>query len=214
MPTQAGPSLNRGQAFTNEIQTTTTVSCDGIPIWWQASDMAVLSVASRTAFSAGLSPTIVTSPAATSITAHPVVSSTYLPTSSPSPISSPSSSKSQGLSTGGKIAMGLCIPIAFFAALVGVLWYFQKRRAHLKDTHHYSRGAHHSSATRIFLRKKRRDHLENTHHYSRVDHDNIKLFEIDSTQAYELPDRRPPVAHSHTQRGYQHYRNTLHELTA
>ena len=213
MPTQAGPSLNRGRAFTNEIQTTTTVSCDGIPIWWQASDVALLSAASRTAFSAGLSPTTLTSPATSSVTTHPVVSSTYLPTTSSSPISSPSNSKSQGLSTGGKIAMGLCIPLAFFAVLAGVLWYFQKRRVHLEDTHHYSRRGHHSLVTRIFLRK-RRGQLEDTHNYSRVDHDNIKLFEIDSTQAYELPDRRPPVAHSHTQRGYQHYRNTLHELTA
>jgi len=45
-PTQAGTSEDRGAVTTSSVLDPTQIICDGIPIWWQASDAAVLSAAS------------------------------------------------------------------------------------------------------------------------------------------------------------------------
>jgi hypothetical protein len=45
-PTQAGTSEDRGAVTTSSVLDPTQIICDGIPIWWQASDATVLSAAS------------------------------------------------------------------------------------------------------------------------------------------------------------------------
>ena len=120
-PTQAGLSQDRGTVTTSSVRSTTTIGCDGIPIWWQATDAVVLSAAST-----------ITSTASTSSTAtntQSSVTSTTYNTSTGTP------SLSSGLSTGAKAAIGVCIPVVSLAILVGVFWFFRTHRKRAIDAH-------------------------------------------------------------------------------
>ncbi|KAJ6088460.1 hypothetical protein N7486_009721 [Penicillium sp. IBT 16267x] len=60
-----------------------------------------------------------------------------VPTSTSSSGSSPDNSGSGGLSTGGKIAIGVCVPVAIIiaAAIAFVLWHRRRKRARGADVH-------------------------------------------------------------------------------
>ncbi|KAE8442742.1 hypothetical protein EG329_002882 [Mollisiaceae sp. DMI_Dod_QoI] len=120
-PTQAGLSQDRGTVTTSSVRATTTIACDGIPIWWQDADAAVLSAAST-----------ISSASSTSSTATNTQSSSASSTASNTATGTPSPSKS-GLSTGAKAAIGVCIPVVFLALLAGVFWFFRTRRKRAID---------------------------------------------------------------------------------
>jgi H+/gluconate symporter-like permease len=137
MLTQDGSFRTAGATSTSAAQSSTGARCDGVPIWWQASDVAVLSSASHILFSPGLSTT--TGPTATSNTA-PQFTTTSLPIPSASPLSD---SNSHGLSTSAEIAIGICIPLTLLAVSAVLLAYFKKRHSQLKNIQNPGVTQHH-----------------------------------------------------------------------
>jgi hypothetical protein len=120
-PTQAGLSQDRGTVTTSSVRDTTTISCDGIPIWWQATDAVVLSAASAIT-------SIVSISIGSTYTQSSATSTAYnTSTGTPSP--------SSGLSTGAKAVIGVCIPVVSLAILVSVFWFFRTRRERAIDAH-------------------------------------------------------------------------------
>lgn len=109
-PTKAGTSPDRGTISTSSVDGIVTVWCDGIPIWQQVTDAAVLSAAS----------TITSSSSSPTRTQPPPTRTQPPPTASVSP--------GGGLSTGTKAAIGVVIPVIFLAIVFGVFWFFRTRR--------------------------------------------------------------------------------------
>jgi hypothetical protein len=127
------PSLDDNVWYSTEanIPLTTTIETnstyiiygDGIPIWWQNSDLAAFSAATKT--SASTQPT----------------ASTTQPTSTPSPTNTPSH---HGLSSGAKIGIGIGIPLVLIAiGVIAFAIYIRSRRrdrvaqAELRETAMY-----------------------------------------------------------------------------
>lgn len=106
-------------------QTTTTtktitynfVTADGIPVMWQSTDIEILVLLGQTTLSSSTLPTTTALPSRAT-TLISVTTSAY-----PSP----------GLSTGAKIGIGVSIPLAVIAVLVGALITCFRRRSRRED---------------------------------------------------------------------------------
>jgi len=121
------PSLNNNVFFNtdgnSELKTTVvkndsyTIYGDGIPVWWQSSDLK--------AFAAATGPTPTSGSPTTTGTQQTLsnTSQTSSPTSSPSATSS-----SSGLSSGAKIGIGIGIPLGVIAIGAIAFFLFFRRR--------------------------------------------------------------------------------------
>ncbi|KAH8800410.1 hypothetical protein F5884DRAFT_758017 [Xylogone sp. PMI_703] len=97
---------------------TWTIFGDGIPVWWQNSDLALFSAAASTASSI-----VTTTGTTTGTNSQPTSSSTNTVTSTPTP------SPSSGLSSGAKIGIGIGVPLAAIAiGCIGFACYIRRRR--------------------------------------------------------------------------------------
>jgi hypothetical protein len=108
-------SWKKGTPTTRPWTKATVVKGDGIPIFWQKSDSAVLVRASAITMSSQAS--TVSMPGSTSV--DPSKSPTATGTPTPSP---------DGLSTGAKIGLGVGIPVAIIALLAIGFLLWRKRR--------------------------------------------------------------------------------------
>ncbi|KAF2496517.1 hypothetical protein BU16DRAFT_559842 [Lophium mytilinum] len=108
-----------GPVSKSEYPAASYVWGNGVPIWYQHSDVAVL-----TAIPSTPSPTVSSTP-------RPTLSSTPTPTASSKPSSSPKS----GLSTGAKVGLGVAIPLAALAGIATVFFFFfrSRRRRRLQN---------------------------------------------------------------------------------
>jgi hypothetical protein len=105
-----------------EITTQTSAICDGIPILWQSTDLAILALSSTIT-----SP--LSTPASASLTAAGQLSS-IVPNATSTPTPTPPASSENGLSPGAKAAIGVVIPLLFIAILAGVFFYFRRNNQH------------------------------------------------------------------------------------
>jgi hypothetical protein len=115
-----GQAWDRGTPITNTWISATQVAGDGIPVMWQSSDAALL---------ARVSTMMVASPSITGTPSPPT--GTLSPSSTLSAISP---SGSGGLSTGGKIGLGVGIPVAVIAGLAMGFFFWRRRRRHSRQT--------------------------------------------------------------------------------
>lgn len=116
-PTFLGNSWDFGTPTTNKWVTGTAVGGDGIPIWWQSSDVAMLARASAMASTAEVTANAQSVSRSTSGTALPSDTSTAAATSG-----------SGGLSTGAKIGIGVSVPVGFLVALLLGFLLWRRRR--------------------------------------------------------------------------------------
>lgn len=114
MPKPAGTGWDRGDVKTTTVDKEATIQGDGIPIWWQSTDSAVLAAAAvqTSAGVSGSSQTLST------------------PTSSPSQSTGapPEQDTDSGLSNGAKIGLGVGIPIVVLIGLAIAFILFRRRR--------------------------------------------------------------------------------------
>ena len=118
-----GAAVAIGTITASSVKSSTDIFVDGIPIWWQSSDASILSAALFTTYPLGSATT-----SSTAIASTPSSQVTLnLPTQT-----SPSAplTKSGGLSTGAKVAIGVVIPLVALFALAGLLYYARMRRSH------------------------------------------------------------------------------------
>ncbi|KAN0113234.1 hypothetical protein V8E51_006185 [Hyaloscypha variabilis] len=108
-------------ATTTVTSSAYTVWGDGIPVWWQSSDLAAFTEPPKTtASSSSTIPTTSTNRASSS-TATSTSSGGSTPTSSLKP------NYSSGLSSGAKIAVGVTIPVVVIAVVLGIFLFFRRR---------------------------------------------------------------------------------------
>jgi hypothetical protein len=114
-PKLDGTGFDRGDVRTTTVDQAATVQGDGIPIWWQSSDSAILAAA-VTQTLAGLSESSQT-------LSTPTSSATQ------SPAAPAEQDESSGLSTGAKIGLGVGIPIAVLLGLATAFILIRRRKA-------------------------------------------------------------------------------------
>ncbi|KAH8805101.1 hypothetical protein F5884DRAFT_440466 [Xylogone sp. PMI_703] len=116
-PISGDDAWTKGPVLTDQwVQGTSTwtIFGDGIPVWYQSSDLALFRAATATKSSTTSSTSTSTSPTSTS--------------TSPA-TSTPTSNSSSGLSTGAKIGIGVGIPLAVLAlGIIGFAYYMRRRR--------------------------------------------------------------------------------------
>ncbi|KAF2645949.1 hypothetical protein P280DRAFT_465689 [Massarina eburnea CBS 473.64] len=119
VPTNNGVEILRPVSSSTQ-PSDSSIRGDGVPIWWQSSDMEVLRAAATMVPSSTGS---ITSSAQTSPTAS-IASSTSTPTpTEPSPTDSPS-----GISTGAKAGIGVGAAIAVAALAMGLYFFLMRKR--------------------------------------------------------------------------------------
>jgi hypothetical protein len=123
-PRLDGTGYDRGETKETTIEQETRVIGDGVPIWWQASDLPVLEAAAQ------MTPTSMP-PSASTSGAPSEGSAPTLPenTSASDAERNQSSSSSGGLTTGGKIGLGVGLPIAILLGLFIGYMFARRRRA-------------------------------------------------------------------------------------
>ncbi|KAF2650861.1 hypothetical protein K491DRAFT_696953 [Lophiostoma macrostomum CBS 122681] len=105
----------RGEVLTTTIPGDTTVYGDGVPVWWQASDEAVLSAAAIAASTTSI-PQTQTRPSAQPATSSLSSAST-----------APASAHKSGLSTGAKTGIGVGIAAGAVCVLVAALLFLRRK---------------------------------------------------------------------------------------
>ncbi|KAF2805438.1 uncharacterized protein BDZ99DRAFT_539765 [Mytilinidion resinicola] len=126
-PTNNGANIVRGNVSTSTFPADATAWGDGVPVWWQSSDDALLAEAS-TMTPSGASPTAITTGVTGSGgTAAQPSATTSIP-SSTATTSASSTPKPSGLSTGAKVGLGVGIPLAIIAGLALGYLLFRRRR--------------------------------------------------------------------------------------
>jgi hypothetical protein len=97
---------------------------DGIPVWWQASDLENLSEAPATLTSTSSSPTSTITSSVLGIL--PTQTTNILPTQSQHRVAD--TSNNGGLSTGAKISIGILVPLFVIALVAAIVVYFIRKR--------------------------------------------------------------------------------------
>jgi hypothetical protein len=101
------------------VPSNTSALCDAIPVLWQNTDLQVLSLLGATPTTSKYSKQSGSTPGETGTSSH---TSTSIPHSS--------------LSGGSKAAIGITIPLLFFALVAGVFLFFRRRNNRIQHEHH------------------------------------------------------------------------------
>jgi hypothetical protein len=111
------------------VPSDTSALCDAIPVLWQNTDIQILSLLGEQ----------ITQSASTATISNTQSTSPLTATGSLGVISYNSSltpSASSSLSIGAKAAIGIIIPSAFLALIVGILLFFRRRNSRNQQAHH------------------------------------------------------------------------------
>jgi hypothetical protein len=114
-PRLDGIAYDRGPVRTTTVDKAATVQGDGVPIWWQNSDSAVLAAAATKM------------PTKTSENSQALSTPTLSPSESLANL--PKHNTKSGLSTGAKVGLGVGIPIAVLLALAIAFILLRRRKA-------------------------------------------------------------------------------------
>ncbi|KAF2489093.1 hypothetical protein BU16DRAFT_531503 [Lophium mytilinum] len=137
---------DRGTVSTSTFASDATAWGDGVPIWWQNSDDALLAAASTMLPSASSSTVPTTGLASTGGTARPSATTSIPSSTAATSASSTAVPGVGGLSTGAKVGLGVGIPVAIIAGLALGYLLFRRRQG---------RGTPYGGATDVQLGKYR-----------------------------------------------------------
>ncbi|KAF1950391.1 hypothetical protein CC80DRAFT_378763, partial [Byssothecium circinans] len=117
--TQGAAGWDRGSVSMTTVTSSFAVVGDGVPIWWQSSDLEVLAAAKRyTPTTTTASDTAATSSLATTTGSANPTSSVNAPP--------PPKGQSKSLPVGVKICVGVGVPVLFIAVLTIILYFLRR----------------------------------------------------------------------------------------